>query len=108
MPTTLFSILVKAVQKRIRTNMWNVNNMNEILFAGDKLYKYAKKNSKTYHDYLELCDLPLFFSLDNQHYHWKEKKNIYIYIISSVEYPFLDLETTLAMTFSFNPYAVFA
>ena len=24
------------------------------------------------------------------------------------EYPFLDLETTLAMTFSFNPYAVFA
>ena len=39
--------------------MWNVNNMNEILFAGDKLY----------------------------------------------EYPFLDLETTLAMTFSFNPYA---
>ena len=51
-----------AVQKRICTNMWNVNNMNEILFAGDKLY----------------------------------------------EYPFLDLETTLAMTFSFNPYAVFA
>ena len=42
--------------------MWNVNNMNEILFAGDKLY----------------------------------------------EYPFLDLETTLAMTFLFNPYAVFA
>ena len=33
-----------------------------------------------------------------------EKKNI----ISSVEYPFLDLETALAMTFSFNPYAVFA
>ena len=54
--------LVKAVQKRICTNMWNVNNMNEILFAGDKLY----------------------------------------------EYPFLDLETTLAMAFSFNPYAVFA
>ena len=49
--------LVKAVQKRICTNMWNVNNMNEILFAGDKLH----------------------------------------------EYPFLDLETTLAMT-----YAVFA
>ena len=54
--------LVKAVQKRSCTNMWNVNNMNEILFAGDKLY----------------------------------------------EYPFLDLETTLAMTFSFNPYAFFA
>ena len=54
--------LVKAVQKRICTNMWNVNNMNEILLAGDKLY----------------------------------------------EYPFLDLETILAMTFSFNPYAVFA
>ena len=54
--------LVKAVQKRICTNMWNVNNMKEILFVGDKLY----------------------------------------------EYPFLDLETTLAMTFSFNPYAVFA
>ena len=84
--------------------MWNVNNMNEILFAGDKLYKYAKKNSKTYHDYLEPCDLPSYFSLDNQHYHWKVKKKI----ISSVEYPFLDLETTLAMTFSFNPYAVFA
>ena len=63
MPTMLFSILVKAVQKRIRTNMWNVNNMNEILFAGDKLYKYAKKNSKTYHDYLEPCDLPPFFHL---------------------------------------------
>ena len=30
--------LVKAIQKRICTNMWNVNNMNEILFAGDKLY----------------------------------------------------------------------
>ena len=58
----LLVFLVKAVQKRICTNMWNVNNMNEILFAGDKLY----------------------------------------------EYPFLDLETTLAMTFSFNPYAVFA
>ena len=28
-------------------------------------------------------------------------------IISSVEYPFLDLKTALAMTFSFNPYAVF-
>ena len=38
--------LVKAVQKRICTNMWNVNNMNEILFAGDKLYKYAKKNPR--------------------------------------------------------------
>ena len=56
------------------------------------------------HDYLEPCDLPSYFSLDNQHYHWKVKKNI----ISLVEYPFLDLETTLAMTFSFNPYAVFA
>ena len=32
--------LVKAVQKRICTNMWNVNNMNEILFAGDKLHEY--------------------------------------------------------------------
>ena len=44
----------------ICTNMWNVNNMNEILFAGDKLYKYAKKSSKTYHDYLEpsvICHL---------------------------------------------------
>ena len=96
--------LVKAVQKRICTNLWNVNNMNEILLAGDKFYKYAKKNSKTYHDCLEPCDLPSYFSLDNQHYHWKVKKNI----ISLVEYPFLDLETTLAMTFSFNPYAVFA
>ena len=54
--------LVKAVQKKICTNMWNVNNMKEILFAGDKLY----------------------------------------------EYPFHDLETKLGMTFSFNPYAVFA
>ena len=80
--------------------MWNVNNMNEILFAGDKLYKYAKKDSKTYHDYLEPCDLPSYFSLDNQHYHWKVNKNI----ISSVEYSFLDLETALAMTFSFNQY----
>ena len=34
--------LVKAVQKRICTSMWNVNNMNEILFAGDKLYKYKR------------------------------------------------------------------
>ena len=85
--------------------MWNVNNMNEILYAGDKIYKYEnKKNSKAYHDYLEPCDLPAYFSLDNQHYHWKVKKNI----IPSVEYPFLDSETTLAMTFSFNPYAVFA
>ena len=92
--------LVTAVQKRICTNMWNVNNMNEILFAGDKLYKYAKKNSKTYDDYLEPCDLPSYFSLDNQHYHWKMKKKI----ISSVEYSFLDLETALAMTFSFNQY----
>ena len=41
-------LLVKAVQKRICTNKLNVNNMNEILFAGDKLYKYAKKNAKTY------------------------------------------------------------
>ena len=41
--------LVKAVQERFCTNMWNVNNMSEILFAGNKLYKYAKKNSKTYH-----------------------------------------------------------
>ena len=70
--------LVKAVEKRICTNM---NNMNEILFAGDKLYKYAKKNSKTYHDYLELCDLPSYFSLDNQHYHWKVKK------IKNISYP---------------------
>ena len=68
--------LVKVVQKRICTNMWNVNNMNEILYAGDKLYKFAKKNSKTYHDYLEPCDLPSYFSLDNQHYHWKMKKKI--------------------------------
>ena len=97
--------LVKAIQKRICTNMWNVKNMNEILFAGDKLYKYANKNSKTYHDYLEPCALPSFFftwqpalSLES------EKKNI----ISSVEYPFLDLETALAMTFSFNPYAIYA
>ena len=87
MPTMLFSILVKAVQKRIRTNMWNVNNMNEILFAGDKLYKYAKKNSKTYHDYLELCDLPPFFSLDNQHYHWKVKKKYIYHILSGVSFP---------------------
>ena len=36
-------LLVKAVQKRICTNKLNVNNMNEILFAGDKLYKYAKR-----------------------------------------------------------------
>ena len=69
--------LVKAVQKGICTNMWNVNSMNEILFAGDKLYKYAKKNSKTYHDYLEPCDLPSYFSFDNQHYHWKVKKKSY-------------------------------
>ena len=61
MPTMLLSIFGKAVQKRICTNIWNVNNMNEILFEGDKLYKYAKKNSKTYHDYLEPCDLPSFF-----------------------------------------------
>ena len=94
-------LLVKAVQKRICTNKLNVNNMNEILFAGDKLYKYAKKNAKTYHDCLEPCDLPSYFSLDNQHYPWKVK------ILSLVEYPFLDLETGLAMTFSFNPYAVF-
>ena len=76
--------LVKAVQKRICTNMWNVNNMSEILYAGDKLYKYAKKNSKTYHDYLEPCDLPSYFSLDNQHYHWKVKKN---HILSGVSFP---------------------
>ena len=89
--------------------------MNEILFAGDKLYKYAKKNGKTYHDYLGPCDLPSYFSLDNQHYHWKVKKKKKkkktfsgnLNIISSVEYPFLDLDTALAMSFSFNPYAVF-
>ena len=92
--------------------------MNEILFAGDKLYKYAKKNAKTYHDYLEPCDLPSYFSLDNQHYPWKVKKKKKkkkkkktfsgnLNILSLVEYPFLDLETGLAMTFSFNPYAVF-
>ena len=67
-------LLVKAVQKRICTNKLNINNMNEILFAGDKLYKYAKKNAKTSHDYLEPCDLPSYFSLDNQHYPWKVKK----------------------------------
>ena len=113
-------LLVKAVQKRICTNKLNVNNMNEILFAGDKLYKYAKKNAKTYHDYLEPCDLPSYFSLDNQHYPWKVKKKKKknkkkkkktfsgnLNILSLVEYPFLDLETGLAMTFSFNPYAVF-
>ena len=77
--------LVKAIQKRICTNMWNVNNMNEILFAGDKLYKYAKKNSKTYHDYLEPCDLPSYFSLDNQHYHWRVKKNYHI--LCGVSFP---------------------
>ena len=33
-----------------------------------------KKNAKTYHDYLEPCDLPSYFSLDNQHYPWKVKK----------------------------------
>ena len=38
--------LVKAVQKRICTNKWNMNQMNEILFAGDKLCKYAKKKKK--------------------------------------------------------------
>ena len=89
--------------------------MNEILFAGDKLYKYAKKNAKTYHDYLEPRDLPSYFSLDNQHYPWKVKKKKKkkktfsgnLNILSLVEYPFLDLETGLAMTFSFNPYAVF-
>ena len=66
--------------------MWNVNNMNEILFAGDKLYKYAKKNSKTYHDYLEPCDLPSYFSLDNQHIitgKWKKK----YHILSEVSFP---------------------
>ena len=92
-------LLVKAVQKRICTNELNVNNMNEILFAGDKLYKYAKKNAKTYHDYLEPCDLPSYFSLDNQHYPWKvkkkkkkkKKKNIFrkfkYLILSGVSFP---------------------
>ena len=90
-------------------------------------FSMQKKNSKTYHDYLEPCNLPSYFSLDNQHYHWKVKKEKKqqknknkkkkkkkkktfsgnLNIISSVEYPFLDLETALAMTFSFNPYAVF-
>ena len=38
----------------------------------------------------------------------KKKKTFSVnFNISSVEYPFLDLETALAMTFSFNPYAVF-
>ena len=91
-----------------------------------KKKKKKKKNAKTYHDYLEPCDLPSYFSLDNQHYHWKVKKKTKpnktkkkqkkkkkktfsgnLNNISSVEYPFLDLETALAMTFSFNPYAVF-
>ena len=88
-------LLVKAVQKRICTNKLNVNNMNEILFAGDKLYKYAKKNAKTYHDYLEPCDLPSYFSLDNQHYPWKvkkeKKKNVFrkfkYLILSGVSFP---------------------
>ena len=85
MPPCCVVFLVNAVQKRVCTNMWNVNNMNEILFAGDKLYKYAKKNSKTYHDYLEPCDLPSYFSLDNQHYHWRVKKNYYI--LCGVSFP---------------------
>ena len=40
----------------------------------------------------------------------KKKKKTFsgnLNILSLVEYPFLDLETGLAMTFSFNPYAVF-
>ena len=89
--------------------------MNEILFAGDKLYKYAKKNAKTYHDYLEPCDLPSYFHLTTSIIpgKWKKKKKKKktfsgnLNILSLVEYPFLDLETGLAMTFSFNPYAVF-
>ena len=77
--------LVKAVQKRICTNMWNVN-MNEILFAGDKLYKYAKKNSKTYHDYLEPCDLPSFFiHLTTSIITGKWKKKYHI--LSGVSFP---------------------
>ena len=101
-------LLVKAVLKRICTNNLNVNNMNEILFAGDKLYKYAKKNAKTYHDYLEPCDLPSYFSLDNQHYPWKvKKKKTKQKKKTKKKNIFLDLETGLAMTFSFNPYAVF-
>ena len=86
MPTMLFSTFGESCTERICTNMWNVNNMNEILFAGDKLYKYVKKNSKTNHDYLEPCDLPSYFSLDNQHYHWKVKKKIY-HILSGVFFP---------------------
>ena len=40
----------------------------------------------------------------------KKKKKTFsgnLNTLSLVEYPFLDLETGLAMTFSFNPYAVF-
>ena len=68
---------VKAIEKGMCTNMLNLNSMNEILFAGDKLYKYVQKNSKTCHNYLEPCDLPPYLSLDNQYYHWKVKKNIF-------------------------------
>ena len=78
MPTMLLSIFGKTVQKRICTNIWNVNNMNEILFEGDKLYKYTKKNSKTYHDYLEPCDLPSFlFHLTTSIITGKWKKKSY-------------------------------
>ena len=86
MPTMLFSIFGEScTEKDLYQHVWNVNNMNEILFAGDKLYKYAKKNSKTYHDYLEPCDLPSYFSLDNQHYRWKVKKKYRI--LSGVSFP---------------------
>ena len=49
-------------------------------------------------------------SLESEKKKKQKKKKTFsgnLNILSLVEYPFLDLETGLAMTFSFNPYAVF-
>ena len=96
-PATSWSPVGRRIQLSHRGRHWATEA--GILFAGDKLYKYAKKNAKTYHDYLEPCDLPSYFSLDNQHYPWKvkkkknkkKKKNIFrkfkYLILSGVSFP---------------------
>ena len=116
MPTMLFSIIGESCTEKDLYQQVECQQHEWNSVCRRKIIQVCKKECQDISWLFRAMWFAILFftwqpalSLESEEKKKKKKKTFSgnLNILSLVEYPFLDLETGLAMTFSFNPYAVF-
>ena len=109
MPCSI-SFLTHFFIKPVTTNNWNIEDMDQILYMGDYIYKFTKNSMHVTHEYLQINEMPSLLQIAGTTLSWRVTKSYSGNIREGFcgVYPLLNLELAVTMCFSKSTHSSFA